>query len=72
MLGLILHITSSSSTAAASMFCIPPLCDPNWSMLLLPGTALHRWSRPNLKGLKENLLPYAIADFFVGLCCKNY
>jgi hypothetical protein len=52
----------------ASMFCIPPLYDPNWNIHLLPGAPLHQWIHANLK---ENLLPYAIADF-LWLCCKNY
>jgi hypothetical protein len=34
---------------------------PNWNMHLLPGASL-RWTHQNLKGFKDNLLPYATAD----------
>jgi hypothetical protein len=39
------------------MFYIPPLCDPNCNIHLLPGTPLHQQICPNLKEFK------AIADF---------
>jgi hypothetical protein len=39
------------SLLTASMFCVPPLCDPIWSMHLLPGTPLHTRISPNSKEL---------------------
>jgi hypothetical protein len=54
------------------VFCVPPLYEPNWNMHLLSGTPLHWQIWPNSKEFKENLLPYAIADIFVGICCSNY
>jgi hypothetical protein len=38
--------------------------NPNCNMHDLSETPLHRRIRPNSKEFRENLLPYAIADFF--------
>jgi hypothetical protein len=63
MFGPIRYVISSFSTADASVFCIPSMCDPNGNIHLLPGIPLHRHFCPNLKKFEENLLPYAIAGF---------
>jgi hypothetical protein len=54
-------------------FCMPPLYDQNWNIHLLPGTPLHQRICPNLKELKENVLPYATTEFmwaFVAVSMK--
>jgi hypothetical protein len=56
MLDLIHYITSFFYTAN-SLFCKPPLCNPNCNIHLLPGTPLYQQIHPNLKEFK------AIADF---------